>query len=218
MARVGRGVAPLRKPRPGWCCRLLSFQPPSKDPRAPRWDWGVFPVLWVMGEPWVGAGSCGVPLAGAQGMLQTPHRDGAVGFGAVGCAFIPPPAPSEFPSMELGVQPPPHCRRDGCWPCPHGFSLALTGECGQLRSCEACTASNRSHNGTDCVWVGCGTPEEPGEGLGWGHREGLSSALPSPVTAPRPSLVALALSTSVPAAVTMVKVHLSCLQSPSLGL
>uniref|UniRef100_A0A8D2NLM2 C16L2 protein n=1 Tax=Zosterops lateralis melanops TaxID=1220523 RepID=A0A8D2NLM2_ZOSLA len=37
--------------------------------------------------------------------------------------------------------------------------------CGKLRSCEVCTASSHSHNGTGCVWVGCGTPEEPGEGL-----------------------------------------------------
>lgn len=29
-------------------------------------------------------------------MLQTPHRDGAVGSGAMGCAFILPAAPSEW--------------------------------------------------------------------------------------------------------------------------
>lgn len=51
-------------------------------------------------------------------------------------------------------------------PCAHPFSLALAGECGKLRSCEMCTGSH-PHNGTECVWVGCGTPEEPGEGLGW---------------------------------------------------
>ncbi|NXR68786.1 C16L2 protein, partial [Rhadina sibilatrix] len=39
---------------------------------------------------------------------------------------------------------------------------ALAGACGQLRSCEVCTAGSHSHNGTNCVWVGCGTPEEPG--------------------------------------------------------
>ncbi|NXS27607.1 C16L2 protein, partial [Pomatostomus ruficeps] len=38
----------------------------------------------------------------------------------------------------------------------------VAGECGELRSCEMCTASTHSHNGTGCVWVGCGTPEEPG--------------------------------------------------------
>ncbi|NXN04106.1 C16L2 protein, partial [Sylvia borin] len=58
----------------------------------------------------------------------------------------------------------PHRTARGCWPCPHGFSLALAGECGKLRSCEVCTASSHSHNGTDCVWVGCGTPEEPETG------------------------------------------------------
>ncbi|XP_077045639.1 CD164 sialomucin-like 2 protein isoform X3 [Agelaius phoeniceus] len=38
------------------------------------------------------------------------------------------------------------------------------GECGKLSSCELCTTAGRSHNGTGCVWVGCGTPEEPGAG------------------------------------------------------
>ncbi|NXB49030.1 C16L2 protein, partial [Leucopsar rothschildi] len=41
------------------------------------------------------------------------------------------------------------------------------GECGKLRSCEMCTGRTHPHNGTECVWVGCGTPEEPGERLGW---------------------------------------------------
>ncbi|NXL84509.1 C16L2 protein, partial [Alectura lathami] len=35
------------------------------------------------------------------------------------------------------------------------------GECGELRSCETCTAGPASPNGTACVWVGCG---EPGTG------------------------------------------------------
>ncbi|NWV13561.1 C16L2 protein, partial [Ptilonorhynchus violaceus] len=48
--------------------------------------------------------------------------------------------------------------------CPHPFSLALAGECGELRSCEVCTARPHSHNGTGCVWVSCGTPEEPETG------------------------------------------------------
>ncbi|NXR12082.1 C16L2 protein, partial [Semnornis frantzii] len=34
------------------------------------------------------------------------------------------------------------------------------GECGELRSCEACTARTTPHNGTSCVWMGCRTPEE----------------------------------------------------------
>ncbi|NXE16398.1 C16L2 protein, partial [Lophotis ruficrista] len=38
------------------------------------------------------------------------------------------------------------------------------GECGELRSCQTCTAGTASRNGSGCVWVGCGTPEEPGEG------------------------------------------------------
>ncbi|NXC18820.1 C16L2 protein, partial [Corythaeola cristata] len=33
------------------------------------------------------------------------------------------------------------------------------GECGELRSCETCTAGTSWHNATSCVWVGCGTPE-----------------------------------------------------------
>ncbi|RMB91161.1 hypothetical protein DUI87_32297 [Hirundo rustica rustica] len=45
--------------------------------------------------------------------------------------------------------------------CAQGAAPTRAGECGKLRSCEMCTASSRSHNGTDCVWVGCGTPEEP---------------------------------------------------------
>ncbi|XP_038016987.1 CD164 sialomucin-like 2 protein isoform X2 [Motacilla alba alba] len=48
--------------------------------------------------------------------------------------------------------------------CAQGPAPTRAGECGSLRSCEGCTASSRSHNGTDCVWVGCGTPEEPGAG------------------------------------------------------
>ncbi|XP_030320366.1 CD164 sialomucin-like 2 protein isoform X1 [Calypte anna] len=38
------------------------------------------------------------------------------------------------------------------------------GGCRELRSCETCTASTASHNSSGCVWVGCGTPEEPGAG------------------------------------------------------
>ncbi|NXL53147.1 C16L2 protein, partial [Podilymbus podiceps] len=41
---------------------------------------------------------------------------------------------------------------------------ALAGECGRLRSCETCTAPTASHNASGCVWVGCGTPVEPGTG------------------------------------------------------
>ncbi|XP_074903689.1 CD164 sialomucin-like 2 protein isoform X4 [Buteo buteo] len=40
-------------------------------------------------------------------------------------------------------------------------SLLLHGECSELRSCETCTASTPSHNATGCIWMGCGTPEEP---------------------------------------------------------
>ncbi|XP_064028491.1 CD164 sialomucin-like 2 protein isoform X2 [Pogoniulus pusillus] len=37
------------------------------------------------------------------------------------------------------------------------------GECGELRSCETCTARAAPHNGTGCVWVGCRAPEEEPE-------------------------------------------------------
>lgn len=142
---------------------------PHQELRAP--GLGVFPEPCVS---WAGAGSSGVSP-------RTPHGDRAVGFGAMGCAFIPPAASPEFPLHGAGgCSPRPTAGGTG-WPCPHGSSPALAGECGKLRSCEVCTASSHSHNGTGCVWVGCGTPEEPGEGLGWaglgGHREGLSSAL-----------------------------------------
>ncbi|XP_077045637.1 CD164 sialomucin-like 2 protein isoform X1 [Agelaius phoeniceus] len=48
--------------------------------------------------------------------------------------------------------------------CAHGPAPTRAGECGKLSSCELCTTAGRSHNGTGCVWVGCGTPEEPGAG------------------------------------------------------
>ncbi|NXT10116.1 C16L2 protein, partial [Prunella fulvescens] len=48
--------------------------------------------------------------------------------------------------------------------CAQGPAPTRAGECGKLRSCEVCTAGSHSHNGTDCVWLGCGTPEEPGAG------------------------------------------------------
>nr|XP_047929008.1 CD164 sialomucin-like 2 protein [Anser cygnoides] len=41
------------------------------------------------------------------------------------------------------------------------LSLVFAGECGELRSCETCTAGTASPNGSACVWVGCGTPQEP---------------------------------------------------------
>ncbi|XP_057896182.1 CD164 sialomucin-like 2 protein isoform X3 [Melospiza melodia melodia] len=47
--------------------------------------------------------------------------------------------------------------------CAHGPAPTRAGECGQLSSCELCTAGH-PHNGTGCVWAGCGTPEEPGAG------------------------------------------------------
>ncbi|XP_068274144.1 CD164 sialomucin-like 2 protein isoform X2 [Nyctibius grandis] len=45
--------------------------------------------------------------------------------------------------------------------CAQGPAPTRAGECGELRSCETCTASTHSPNATGCVWVGCGTPEEP---------------------------------------------------------
>lgn len=44
------------------------------------------------------------------------------------------------------------------------FPLVFAGECGELRSCQTCTAGTASPNGSACVWVGCGAPQEPGEG------------------------------------------------------
>uniref|UniRef100_A0A8B9G267 CD164 sialomucin-like 2 protein n=1 Tax=Amazona collaria TaxID=241587 RepID=A0A8B9G267_9PSIT len=40
----------------------------------------------------------------------------------------------------------------------------LWGGCHELELCETCVGSPTSHNSTACVWVRCGTPEEPGEG------------------------------------------------------
>ncbi|NWX06843.1 C16L2 protein, partial [Caloenas nicobarica] len=45
--------------------------------------------------------------------------------------------------------------------CAQGPEPTRAGECSELRSCETCTAGTASHNVTGCVWVGCGTPEEP---------------------------------------------------------
>ncbi|NWV69031.1 C16L2 protein, partial [Malurus elegans] len=44
--------------------------------------------------------------------------------------------------------------------CAHGPAPTRAGECGKLRSCEMCTARAHPHNGTECIWVGCGTPKE----------------------------------------------------------
>ncbi|XP_030360120.1 CD164 sialomucin-like 2 protein isoform X6 [Strigops habroptila] len=35
------------------------------------------------------------------------------------------------------------------------------GGCSELKLCETCTGSPTSHNSTGCIWVHCGTPEEP---------------------------------------------------------
>uniref|UniRef100_A0A8B9SNZ9 CD164 molecule like 2 n=1 Tax=Anas platyrhynchos TaxID=8839 RepID=A0A8B9SNZ9_ANAPL len=35
------------------------------------------------------------------------------------------------------------------------------GSAGELRSCQTCTAGTASPNGSACVWVGCGAPQEP---------------------------------------------------------
>ncbi|KAL2296163.1 hypothetical protein Nmel_017705, partial [Mimus melanotis] len=52
-----------------------------------------------------------------------------------------------------------------------------------------CTGRTPPHNGTDCVWVGCGTPEEPGEGLGrWA--QGSWGQLCPPKLCPLPALKA----------------------------
>ncbi|NXI43155.1 C16L2 protein, partial [Galbula dea] len=54
--------------------------------------------------------------------------------------------------------------------CAQGPASTRAGECSELRSCETCTASTSSHNGTGCVWVGCGTPEEEPETGSCMHR------------------------------------------------
>ncbi|NXC91753.1 C16L2 protein, partial [Cercotrichas coryphoeus] len=54
--------------------------------------------------------------------------------------------------------------------CAQGPAPTRAGECGKLSSCEMCTGSSHPHNGTGCVWVGCGTPEEPAPGQGHGCR------------------------------------------------
>ncbi|NXK75241.1 C16L2 protein, partial [Amazona guildingii] len=38
------------------------------------------------------------------------------------------------------------------------------GGCHELELCETCVGSPTSHNSTACVWVRCGTPEEPEKG------------------------------------------------------
>ncbi|NXT23032.1 C16L2 protein, partial [Syrrhaptes paradoxus] len=43
----------------------------------------------------------------------------------------------------------------------HSVPPPLAGGCGELRSCESCTAGTPPHNASACVWVGCGTPPEP---------------------------------------------------------
>ncbi|XP_040390750.1 CD164 sialomucin-like 2 protein isoform X1 [Cygnus olor] len=45
--------------------------------------------------------------------------------------------------------------------CAQGPAATRAGGCGELRSCETCTASTASPNGSACVWVGCGAPQEP---------------------------------------------------------
>ncbi|XP_065600692.1 CD164 sialomucin-like 2 protein [Cyrtonyx montezumae] len=42
--------------------------------------------------------------------------------------------------------------------CAQG-TAATRAECGELRSCELCTAAPPAPNGTACVWGGCGAPE-----------------------------------------------------------
>uniref|UniRef100_A0A8C6Z383 C16L2 protein n=1 Tax=Nothoprocta perdicaria TaxID=30464 RepID=A0A8C6Z383_NOTPE len=36
------------------------------------------------------------------------------------------------------------------------------GGCRELGSCEKCLQGTASHNGSGCVWMGCGAPERPG--------------------------------------------------------
>eukprot|EP00075_Anas_platyrhynchos_P010513 XP_027299766.1 CD164 sialomucin-like 2 protein isoform X2 [Anas platyrhynchos] len=45
--------------------------------------------------------------------------------------------------------------------CAQGPAATRAGECGELQSCQTCTAGTASPNGSACVWVGCGAPQEP---------------------------------------------------------
>lgn len=195
----------------------FNFHQKVPDPSARA---GMFPALRVMGEPCVsrvGAGSCEVSPLWRAGDATNPPSGWGCGVWGYGMCLHPSCCTIR---VELGVQPPRHCRRDECWPCPHPFFLALAGGCGELRSCEMCTASSHPHNGTDCVWVGCGTPEEPGEGsAGWAQR-GAPISPPQPLSLGRGCAQEVsALSTlgwPVPATF-MARAHLSCSPSPSLG-
>lgn len=88
-----------------------------------------------------GVGVGGVPLSGG---LQ-PTGMGLLILGAVGRGQAGP------------------CRT-GAGPHPALPPVFFAGECGELRSCQTCTAGTASPNGSACVWVGCGAPQEPGEG------------------------------------------------------
>ncbi|NXF31331.1 C16L2 protein, partial [Nyctibius bracteatus] len=70
--------------------------------------------------------------------------------------------------------------------CAQGPAPTRAGECGELRSCETCTAGTDSPNATSCIWVGCGTPEEPGEGA-QPCRGGQRGAPTEPLTCHQPS-------------------------------
>uniref|UniRef100_A0A8B9W227 CD164 molecule like 2 n=1 Tax=Anas zonorhyncha TaxID=75864 RepID=A0A8B9W227_9AVES len=85
-----------------------------------------------------GCGVEGVPLSGG---LQ-PTGMGLLILGVVGWGQAGP--------CRMGAGPHPAL--------PPGF---FAGECGELRSCQTCTAGTASPNGSACVWVGCGAPQEP---------------------------------------------------------
>ncbi|XP_068773307.1 CD164 sialomucin-like 2 protein isoform X2 [Struthio camelus] len=49
-------------------------------------------------------------------------------------------------------------------PAAQGPAATRAGACRELGSCEKCLEGAASHNGTGCVWTGCGTPERPEPG------------------------------------------------------
>lgn len=143
----------------------------------------MFPVLWVRGELLVDGGSWELALSPRWGSGDATNTPWGRGWGFWCCGV------SLHPSCcILSIAPPwnwgssPHPLPEGSvLALPSALSPALAGECGELRSCEMCTASAPSHNGTACTWLGCGTPEEPGEGLGWvGTQRGPRQPSPCP--------------------------------------
>lgn len=127
--------------QPGWYCCLVAFKPPQKCPGTGR----ACAVPWLQAQHGCGHDVVvGWGVSPSSGGLQ-PTGMGLVILGAVGRGQAGP------------------CRT-GAGPHPALPPVFFAGECGELRSCQTCTAGTASPNGSACVWVGCGAPQEPGEG------------------------------------------------------